>query len=175
MGLDKIIQSRKSVRKFSSKKPDWRDIIKCVNSMRYTPMAGNNFSVKTILVNERDKIEKISKNSQQDFVRDANYVLVVYSEESRTKSNFGDRGVMYLAQQAGAAIQNFLLKAEELGLSTCWIGHFVEDEIKRDLKIPKTGKIEAIIPIGYSAEKESKKRKIDLDNILYFNKVILKA
>lgn len=170
MDLDRIIQSRKSCRKFSSKKPDWRDIIQCIDSMRYAPMAGNNFSLKTVLVNEKDKINKIAKASQQDFINKSGYVLVVYSEPSRVKSNFGERGEKYLAQQAGAAIQNFLLKVEEKGLSTCWIGHFVEDEIKSELKIPKTGKVEAIFPIGYSTGKIDPQRKTNLDSILYFNK-----
>ena len=83
---------------------------------------------------------------------------------------FDERGERYLRQQAGAAIQNFLLKMTSEKLATCWIGHFYDDEIKSILKIPKDIDIEAIIPVAYAAEKPKEKRKIELDNILYFEK-----
>lgn len=170
MALDKAIKSRKSVRKFSDKKPDWHEIIECIDSARYAPMAGGNYSLKFILVDDKKTIKKIAKSAQQDFITKSHYLVVVCSNPSRTKNAYGDRGENYVKQQAGAAIQNFLLKIEDAKLSTCWIGHFVEDQVKKHLKIPKDIDIEAIFPIGYDAEKKkTKEEPIDIDNILYFN------
>jgi len=169
MDLDKAIRSRKSTRKFKNKKPDWRDIIECIDAMRYSPMAGNNFSLKFILVDDKEKIQKISKAAQQPFIAETYYVLVVYSNPSRILNSFGEKGKIYLRQQTGSAIQNFLLKIEEKSLATCWIGHFVEEQIKNELKIPKTSNIEALFPIGYEFKRKKKERKIELDNILSFN------
>ena len=59
MDLDKVIHSRKSTKKFGDKKPDWRDIIECIDAMRYAPMAGGNFSLKFILVADKEKITKV--------------------------------------------------------------------------------------------------------------------
>lgn len=174
MELDKAIKSRRSVKKFRDKKPDWRDIIECIDSMRYAPMAGNNFSLKFILVDDKEKIKKISEAAQQPFISQTDYVLIVCSIPSRTTNSFGKRGEIYLRQQAGAAIQNFLLKVQEKKLATCWIGYFVEEQIKRELKIPENANIEAVFPIGYEFEKPEQPnkcgRKIELDTILYFNK-----
>ncbi len=171
MDLDKAIKSRKSVRKFKNKKPDWREIIECIDFARYTPMAGNNFTVKFILVDDKEKIQKISDSAQQPFISQAKYVVVVCSDPSRPKNAFGKRSEAFVRQQAGAAIQNFLLKIQEIGLSTCWVGYFVEEQIKRELKIPEGVQIEAVLPIGYEFEKQKTRRvKIDLDRILYFNK-----
>jgi nitroreductase len=171
MELDKAIQSRTSVRKFKSKKPDWQLIVECINAARYAPMAGGSYTLKFILVDDPETIQKLADCAQQDFIAQAQYVVVVCSNPSRTKNAYGRRGEMYCKQQAGAAIQNFLLKIEESGLSTCWIGHFTEDEIKRGLKIPEDIDVEALFPIGYEYEKKrTRKAKIDLDNILYFNK-----
>jgi len=170
MELNKAIQERTSVKKFKSKKPDWRTILECINAMRYAPMAGNNFTLKTILVDDKNKIEKLSEASQQDFISQAKYVVVVCSNPSRTVNSYEKRGEIYCRQQAGAAIQNFLLKIQESGLSTCWIGHFVDKQVKRELKIPEEINIEALFPIGYELEKKrTKKIKIDLDKFLYFN------
>ena len=170
MDLDKAIQSRTSTKKFSSKKPDWRDIIECIDAARYAPMAGGNYTLKFILVDNKEFIKKIAEASQQDFIAKAHYVVVVCSNPSRLVNAYGKQGENYTRQQAGAAIQNFLLKIEESGLSTCWVGHFVESQIKKTLRIPEETNIEAIFPIGYEYEKKhSKRAKIDLNNILYFN------
>ncbi len=167
--LDKIIQSRRSIRKFKSSKPDWRDIIECIDTMRYAPMAGNNFSLKFILIDDTKKINEIAEASQQDFVGEAKYILVVCTTPTRTKLSFEERGENYLRQQAGAAIQNFLLKITEKRLATCWIGHFADEQVKRIIKLPKEMNIEALFPIGYPLKKPESKRKIELDNVLYFN------
>lgn len=167
--IDKIIESRRSVRKFKSTKPDWRTIIECIDSMRFAPMAGNNFSLKVILVDDEEKIRKIGEASEQDFVGKVHYIVVVCSDKKLATLSFEERGEKYLGQQAGAAIENFLLKLTESGLSTCWIGHFYDEKVKHILKIPSEITIDALFPIGYSFEKPKKIKKIDLDNILYFN------
>ena len=166
MDLGKTIQNRKSVRKFQSKKPDWRDIIECVDAMRYAPMAGKNFSLKFIIVSEKEKINKIAELSEQDFIAQTQYVLIVYSIPSRTENLFGERGKIYLRQQAGAAIQNFLLKIEEKDIDTCWIGHFNEEKLKKEFSIPDDANIEAVFPIGYESKTEKPSKKIDLDRVL---------
>jgi len=167
--IDKIIQSRKSVKKFNSNKPDWRNIIECIDAMRFAPMAGNNFSLKFILVDDKEKIIKIAHASEQRFIENVQYIVVVCTDPGRTKIAFEDRAELYLRQQAGAAIENFLLKITEIGLSTCWIGHFQEERIKECLRIPENIRVEALFPIGYEFKKTPLKRKPDLDALLYFN------
>lgn len=169
MDLDKAIQSRKSVRKFNSKKPDWRDIIECIDAARYSPMAGNNFTVRFIMIDNPETIQKIADAANQQFVSQAQYVVVVCTNPSRTKNAYEERGERYCRQQAGAAIQNFLLKIQEKGLSTCWVGAFVDNMVKRALGIPLDINVEAIFPIGYEYSKTKPKSKIEIDRILYFN------
>jgi len=170
MELDKTIKLRRSVRHFTSKTPDWRDIIECIDSARYAPTAGRNFILKFILIYDPEKIIKLSKYCQQDFIAEAQYVVVTCSDDSRIRNMFGDRGEEFVRQEAGAAIENFLLKIVEKGLSTCWVGHFAEEEIKDLLKIPEKSRVEALFPIGYEAKKPLLRNwRIELDRILFFN------
>lgn len=170
MELDKAIQNRHSVRKFSSKKPNWRTIIECIDAARYAPMAGNNYTLKFIMIDDEKKIEKIAEAAQQKHVGEVKYIVIACSNPSRSSNLYGDSAKNWTKQQAGAAIQNFLLKIEEEGLATCWVGYFDEVEIKKALKIPENVNIEAIFPIGYEYSKpRTRKAKIDLDRILYFN------
>lgn len=172
MNLDKAIKMRHSVRKFSLKKPDWRDIIEAIDAARYAPMAGGNFSLKFILVDDKNKISRISESCQQDFIKSAYYVVVVCANTNRTLNAYGEEsGKIYARQQAGAAIENFLLKIQEFGLESCWVGYFVEDQIKDILSIPREIDVEAILPVGFEFEKKHiRKEPIDLDSVLYFNK-----
>jgi len=169
MDLTRTIKTRRSVRKFTNKKPNWRHIIECIDVMRYAPMAGNNFSLKIILVDDKEKIQEIADACEQDFVGQAQSVVVVCTTPSRTTLSYEEKGEGYLRQQAGAAIQNFLLKIHDKKLATCWIGYFNEPKIRSLLRIPEKIKIEALFPVGYEAGKTKPKTKIDLDNILYFN------
>jgi nitroreductase len=171
MDLKKAIHSRRSVRKFSKKKPDWRDIIEAIDSARYSPMTGGNCTLKFILVDDKAKILKIAESTQQDFVKTVDFLVVVCSKPSRTINAYGEKGEIYFRQQAGAAIENFLLSIQEKNLATCWVGHFVEGEVKRVLEIPDGVHVEALFPIGYEFSKpKTRKEPIDLDKILYFNK-----
>jgi len=170
MQLDKAIESRESIRKYTSKKPNWRKIIESIDMARYAPMAGGINSIKFILVDDKEKINQIAKSCDQDFVGTAQYIVVVCSTTSLVTNSYGKlRGERYLRQQAGAAIENFLLKLTENNLSTCWVGHFMDSQIKKTLKIPEEVIVEAVFPIGFKNEKRTSKKKIDLDNILYFN------
>ena len=169
MNFDKLIRTRKSTKKFKSTKPDWRDIIEAVDAARFAPMAGGIYTLKFIVIEDEEKIKKITAACQQDFVAQAKYLVVVCSNPSLTKNAYGSKGEVYCRQQAGSGIQNFWLKLVEKKLSTCWVGYFVGSMIKETLKIPENINIEAVFPIGYEYEKPiEKKAKINIDSILYF-------
>ncbi len=169
MEFDKVVDKRKSVRKFKSKKPDWRDILKAVDSSLNIPLAGNIPCIKYILVDEVDKIKKIKDSCQQDFVGKAQYLIVVCSDNTDVERSYDKKGRDYVKQEVGASIHNFLLKLTDLGLAGCWVGFFIESQIKRTLNIPEDIIVEAVIPIGYSDDKTGMKRKPNLDRSLYFN------
>ena len=168
MDFEKAVHARKSVRKFSHKKVDWRDVIECVDAARYIPLAGKNFTMKFIIIKNKDKIQKIADAAEQSFITEAPYVVAVFSDKSRLTNMFDSRGERYSLQQAGAAIQTILLSAVDHGLSACWVGHYDDKAIKTLLKIPDKADLEAVIPIGYEYKKEKPREKINMDRILFF-------
>ncbi|MCR4327841.1 MAG: nitroreductase family protein [Nanoarchaeota archaeon] len=170
MELNDAIKDRKSIRKFSGKKPDWRDIIEAIHSAQYAPMAGGLFHMKFLIVDDERLINEIANWSEQSFISEAKYVVVAVSDEGIVTTPFPKNGAHFSTQQAGAAIENFLLSLTDFGLSTCWVGHMNEEKIRKLLKIPEDYTIEALFPIGYANEKgKMKKPKADIYNILYFN------
>lgn len=171
MELDEAIEERHSVRKFSDKAPNWRNVLECIDAARHAPVAGGIHTMRFVLITDEEKIRELAEASQQDFVGQAKCIVVACSAMSRTKDAYGENAETWCRQQAGASIQNFLLKVEEFGMATCWVGHFVEDHVKRILKIPGDVTVEALFPVGYELGKSKTRRaKISLDKILYFNR-----
>jgi nitroreductase len=169
MNFDKIINERKSVRKFSRKKPDWREIIEAIDVARKGPLAGNIPTLFFMLIDDSEKIAKLAKAANQDFIADTSFVVVICSDKADAVRSYGERGEIYVRQQAGAAIENFLLKITESGLGTCWVGSFVDEQVKTILKIPEHIYVEAMFPIGYPFLEGKQKRKPPFDRCLFFN------
>lgn len=171
MQLTDAIKKRKSVRKYSHKTPNWRKILRSIDLTRFSPSAGNQFSLKFILISDKYKIKKLSESSQQEFVGNAQYVVVAVSDDSKLVKLYGERGIHYSSLQAGASIQNFLLALTEQGLVTTWVGHFYDEQIKEVLDIPENHSVEGIFPIGIETKIKTKERlKPDLENVIYFDK-----
>lgn len=174
MELDKAIKNRHSARRFSSKKPKWQDIIEAIDAANTGPLAGNIYALRFILVDDPEKIKALSEAAQQDFFENVSYAVVVCSDKTQLVRSYDERGEVYAHQQAGAAIENFLLKTVDIGLSSCWVGAFVDDEVKDILEIPKpydNVNIEAILPVGYEMPgKASQRRKMSPDYCIWFNK-----
>lgn len=174
MEFGKIVDSRRSVREFYDKKPDWKDIIEAIDAARKAPLAGNIGNLKFIIVDEPELISNLAEAAQQDFVGKVHYIVVVCSDKTDLVRSYDERGEKYAQQQAGASIENFLLKIIELGLGSCWVGAFVDEQVKIILKIPANIDVIAILPIGYPRHRGEQKRKPPLDRCLYFNRYKMK-
>ncbi len=169
MELDKVIKSRHSSRHFSTKKVDWRDIMKAIDVARLAPLAGNIPTLKFLIISDEEKIKRLAEASQQEFISEARFVAVVCSSFDQLTRSYDERGKMYSKQQAGASIENFILKLTELGLATCWVGAFADEDVKRILQIPDNVEVEAMFPIGYELGKGKQRAKPLLEQCVYFN------
>jgi len=169
MDLDKAIEKRHSVRHFKLTKPDYGEILEAIEAATKCPLAGNIPTLKFILVSDREKIAQLAEASTQDFVASVHYIVVICSNQENCVRSYDKRGEMYSSQQAGAAIQNFLLKITDLGLATCWVGAFSDKIVKRILRIPENIRVEGLFPIGYEMGKSQQKKKPSLDISVYFD------
>jgi len=174
MEFKKLVAERHSCRNFSTKRISFNDISLVLDAARHAPSAGNIYSVKMILVSEPDvKAKIVDAAIGQEFLKDATYIIVVCSDLTETVRAYGARAEVYARQQAGAAVENMLLKIYDLGLAGCWVGAFDETAVKRILNVPAHIQVEALIPVGYELKKEvltEKTEKIDLYKILNFEK-----
>lgn len=171
MDLDKAIYKRRSMREFSSKKVKWSNVLEVIDAANQAPFAGNINNLKFIIVSEQDRLNEIAQDSQQFWVSEASYVVIVCADTKKMEKVYDEVGRVYSKQQVGAAIQNMLLKITDLKLAGCWIGAFAEDILKSKFKIPEDQDIEALIAIGYPSHKKPKEvRKMSVENKIYWEK-----
>ncbi len=169
MDLDKAIKERHSVRRFKTKKPDYVKILEAIEAANKAPLAGNIPTIKFLLVSDKEKIQQLAEAAAQDFVATVHYIVVVCSNSTNCTRTYEERGDLYSTQQAGASIENFLLKITDLKLATCWVGAFSEKMVKRILQIPNQIRVEGIFPIGYEMGETKQRVKLPIDSIIYFD------
>lgn len=75
----------------------------------------------------------------------------------------------WVAKQVMLVSMNFMLAATAAGLATVPMEGFDEKKIKKLLKVPASHDIPIIIPIGYAAQKDLKKTRLPLKEILHLN------
>lgn len=169
MKLDDAIRRRHSIRSYSRRGVEWDSIVEVLDAARLAPFAGNLCTLRLILVSEKQKIQEIAYAARQNFIANAPALIVVCSNPEIAVNVYSMRGFRYSRQQAGAAIQNMLLKITDLGLASCWVGAFDDNKIKAILGIPQEIELEAILPVAHKAMiREAKRVKVPLSNILYF-------
>lgn len=171
MDFDKVLKARHSVRKYSMKKVSFSDVVAVCEAACFAPMAGNIFTIRLIIVSdEKKKAELAEAALGQEFIAKAPYIIIICSDLQQVKRSYGSRAEIYARQQAGAAVENMFLKVMDLGLATCWVGAFDDNAVKRILQIPEQIQVEALLPIAYAFGKEEAKKKLELKQILHFEK-----
>lgn len=179
MALLDLIKHRRSIRDFQDKPVEREKIMTCLEAARLAPSACNSQPWKFVVVDDGELKNKLCSAafggvySINTFGKKAPVIVAVISDKSKFLSKIGGmfRGTEYCLLDVGAAVEHFVLQAEELGLGTCWIGWFNERAVKSILNIPSHKKIDILIALGYydrdKAHPEHNREPID--KMAFFN------
>ncbi len=171
-GVLDVIKSRRSVRKYRSRQVP-EDLLETVlDAARYAPSAGNRQPWEFVVVRDGN-IKKMLVEAcfNQDWMLQAPVFIVACINMKIASATYGERGVrLYCIQSVAAAIQNMLLAAESLGLSTCWVGAFSEDRVSMILECPPYVRPCAIITLGYGKERPEMPIRAPLKDIVHREK-----
>lgn len=169
MDLFEAIKKRRSVRAFKPNPIPENVLNKILEAANWAPSAGNLQARDFIVVKDpKIKRELCEAALYQTFIEEAPVDIVVCANEERSSSRYGERGErLYSILDAAVAVQNLLLAAYALGLGTCWVGAYNDNEVKKVLNLPDQLKPIAIIPLGYPAEKPGPTPRLPLEYIVH--------
>jgi nitroreductase len=172
MDVIEAIKGRRSIRAFKSKEVSQETVEKIIDAALWAPSAGNIQPWEFIIIRKPEIKRALAEAAlDQTFIEEAPVVIVVCANENRSYQGYGIRGkTLYCIQDTAAAIQNLHLIAYSLGLGTCWIGAFREEEAREILKIPNGVRPVAVVPVGYPAESPPPRSRRPLSQIVHYEK-----
>jgi len=162
------IRKRQSVRNYQNKEIPEEILQEILEAGRLAPSACNNQPWKFIVVRDKNlKGRLISVCKNQKFVGEASVVIVGCAINPSYK--MGNSEYSYPVDLA-IALDHMSLQAAALGLGTCWIGAFYQDEVKEVLKIPEDISVVALMPLGYPKGLGTKTKRKPLSEIVCYDK-----
>jgi len=177
--LDEIISNRRSVRSYKSDPVEKEKILQILEAARLAPSACNAQPWKFIVAHTPSVKDAVFKEGLNNLVipnKWAGEAPVIIAVCSRTKFFVHDiaekiQDVDYHLIDLGIACAHLVLKAEELGLGTCFIGWFRGKAIQKVLSLPRSMKVECLIILGYPKdgnEKNSRSPRKSVEEIAEF-------
>lgn len=154
MKVTDAIVSRRTKRKFTSQGVS-RDLLETlVEIARFAPMGANLQALKYAIIDGELSKKVFPKtkwsgyhpeDAPTDSEMPPSYIAILGDNEIKKNGQF--------ETDAGAAGTVILLAAEEMGLSTCWLGAIKREEIKELLGIGEKYSLLYLIAVGYSGQK----------------------
>jgi nitroreductase len=149
MTVKEAIETRRSIRKYDPRPVEEEKLLAVLEAGRLSPSAANRQSWRFILVREPGLLKKLhAASDNQPGVAQAPACIVAVATDSVVMACGQETGAM----DASIAMTQMRLAAHELGLGTCWLGHFFADQVRSALNIPDSAQVVAFTPIGYPAE-----------------------
>jgi nitroreductase len=176
--LQKLIRQRRSIRRYLPTPVEKEKLLACLEAARIAPSAHNAQSWRFLVIDDADVKARFAETAfsglykMTQFAAQAPVLVLVLAELDVLANRLGRQmqGVNFYLLDLGIAGEHFVLQAEELGLSTCWIGWFNIRRTRKFFKIPRKFKIVALFSLGYAASRPPRERvRKPLEEIVRYN------
>jgi nitroreductase len=167
MTVQEAIATRRSVRQYSDKPLEQDSLNIILEAARLSPSSANSQNWRFIVVTDKALITRLMDAAYgQPFVGEAPCAIVACGTDCRIM----DCGQPTDTVDLSIAMTDILLQAHELGLGTCWLGHFSAEKVKDILGIPDGVSVVAFTPLGYPAGITEARPRKTIGEIVSYNK-----
>lgn len=161
------ISKRYSCRSYTKTPIESGKLARVLEAARLAPSAKNLQDWRFVVVTDPETRAELSEAANnQPFVAACGAVIVACSTSDE---------VMRCGQAIGPidisiALEHIALQAVEEGLGTCWVGSFYPEKVRPILGIPEDVAVIELMAIGYPADKQPKRRREPLEEIVSYEK-----
>lgn len=162
-----VIQSRRSIRKFTGERVSDEDLGKILEAGRWAPSGLNNQPWRFAVVRDSGLKEQISKLTHyRRIVKYADLLIPVFLDREKSYHREKD------CQGIGACIENMLIAVYALGLGAVWLGEIIKSdrEIRELLGLGDQLELMAVLAVGHPAETPKPPPRRPLKDLIVFEK-----
>jgi nitroreductase len=169
MDFFKIVEDRRSMRKFAEIPVEEEKLHKILETANRAPSAGNLQGYEIYVVRKLEQRQALVKAAgDQEFLAEAPVVLVFCADPTRSAVKYGERGVtLYSIQDATIACSYSQLAAKAQGLDTVWVGAFDEAAVSEIVHVPPDLRPVAMLPIGYAGRVPSVRPRREISDLVH--------
>lgn len=168
MDVFSAIAGRRSIRSYQNTEVEEEKVNRIIEAGRLAPSASNRQEWKFIIIrNKETRLELAKAAYGQTFIVEAPVIIVACATESKAILPCGQNANTV---DLSIAVSYMILEAFELGLGTCWLGAFQEEEVKAALSIPYHVRVVAMFPVGYPNKNPEMRPRKSMDQIVCFEK-----
>lgn len=174
------IKNRRSIRKYKDQPVEEETLLKIIDCGRLAPSDSNTQPWNFIIVRSEEMRTKLARVShKQDWMMSAPVFIVCVAdirvateETSLLEINEDTQGIApkQIIMDTAIAGENMVLAAEALGLGTCWVSWYVQDEIRPVLGIPSDKYVVAIITMGYADQSPKPRPRRALEEVVRYER-----
>ena len=169
MDFFKIVEDRRSMRKYAETPVEEEKLHKILETANRAPSAGNLQGYEIYVVRKLEQRQALVKAAwDQEFRAEAPVVLVFCANPPRSAVKYGERGAtLYSIQDATIACSYSQLAAKAQGLDTVWVGAFNEAAVSEIVHVPPELRPVAMLPIGYAGRVPSVRPRREISDLVH--------
>ncbi len=159
------IRTRRSVREYTGEAVSEEELDRLIGAARWAPSGLNNQPWRFMKVTNRDLIDGLSELTKyRGVVSGAEALIAVFLDGREIYDRTKD------LQSSGAAIQNILLAAHDMGLGACWLGEILNrrEEAEELLKVSGDLEMVALVALGRPVAKERAGVRHPMEDMLIY-------
>ena len=146
MDAFEAFRKRRSVRSYLDTPVPDEVLVDIMKAARLAPSAGAVQPWHFVIVRDNQKKARIAKGCRYGKFLSESPVAIIACGDKRASPR-------WYAVDTSIALEHVVLAATALGLGSCWIGMFDEEEIRNLLNVPDQFAIVALLALGYEKEK----------------------
>jgi nitroreductase len=171
MDIFQVFRDRRSIRKYKDTPVEREKIEQVLDAARLAPSWKNLQCWRFLVLTDGDKRAQLLESFPDDnpgkkAIAMAPVVIVVCGNPQESDV---ENGIDYFVADVSIAFEHLCLAAHAVGLGTCWMGWYNEDQIKQALGIPSAFRIVGITPLGYPDQEPKARPRKELQEIAYFD------
>lgn len=150
MDFLELAKARYSVRKYSDKQIEQEKLDKILEAGNVAPTAVNYQPQRIYVLQSEEALARAKELCPCTY--DAPTVLMIAYDDNKDWDNPKQEGIHSGEQDVSIVATHMMLEAWNLGVASCWVNLFPNDELAKAFDLPENEKIVLLMPLGYAAE-----------------------